>query len=323
MKIRISESELVNIVRNTINEIIGGTGKDGPLNRQEILLFKQLNNHKKELGDKNSLMKFIKEFLPILGLPAGQELFYYETYTQNYRPQGDYENITHETFKNVRQLKSKKVSNSRSSEYVTSQIPFVGSNLEGYWDVNHKNQWYYVVKSYGWYPIYLHINNQWYEVSDRYSSSTGRQMGQSRPRYSNYVKDRIISVTQGEMNRLIRGDSLVEIEKDRTDRFVDDSKNFYPNKKLSMIVGQWGNKKRVEILINRIGKYRDKVKFIITILKANRMDGRKTVETPDGKMVDTTILDQIKQDITNRIIGDNSEFLSEANTIFEFKVDSH
>ena len=40
-------------------------------------------------------------------------------------------------------------------------LPVVLERGEGVylWDVNGKNEWYYVVVSYGWYPLFLFINN--------------------------------------------------------------------------------------------------------------------------------------------------------------------
>ncbi len=75
---------------------------------------------------------------------------------------------------------------------VKSKIPFTGSNTSGYW---YRNS--YVVTSYGWYPIFVFKNNQWYENKNKYSRSTGKQMGQLRPTPDT------ISLTVKELEKII------------------------------------------------------------------------------------------------------------------------
>lgn len=294
--------------------------KEGnPLSKKEIVLFKYLNNNKKEAGTKDGLMSLIKGMLQLMGLPEEQARFYYEIYTQNYRPEGDYENLTYETFKNVKDFKQKRVSNSSSRDFVIAKIPFKGSNLEGYWNVNNKNQWYYVVKSYGWYPIFLYINNKWFEVIQRYSISTGRQMSHSRPRrYSEEIKTEIYSVTRNEMEKLIRGEELDTLQKERVDEFIKNFKSIYPETKKNVTIGHWGEKKRVTFNIDRVSKSNGKVKLVISILKAGPVVDRKTVINPEGYQSDPNFVRDLENELSNRLISDNQNFLSKDNTIFEF-----
>ena len=317
--IKLTESDLIILIENIINKTLDTDNKK-PLSKVEIIMFKYLNNNKKELGTKDEFLTFIKKFLPLVGINPNMARFYYEIYTQNYRPEGDYENLTYDNFKNVKDLKSKKIPNTQSSEYVSSKIPFKGSNLEGFWDVNRKNQWYYLVKSYGWYPIYLFIDDKWFEISNRYSSTTRKQMSYSNPyRYSHDVNDKIYSVSKNEMEKLINGEDLEDINKSRVDYFVTNKKMFYSTPNKVMTVGNWDNRKRVTFKIERISKYRDKVKFVITILNASRVVGRRLVNNPEEFETDLNFIEEIKKDIQNRIINDNSEYLSHNNTIFEFK----
>ena len=97
--------------------------------------------------------------MSFIGRPESDAKFYYEVYTANFRPDGDYENLDQQSFRDFRQFKQRKTPNNGAYEYTAAKIPFKGSNLEGYWDVNGKNEWYYVVVSYGWYPLFLFINN--------------------------------------------------------------------------------------------------------------------------------------------------------------------
>ena len=68
---------------------------------------------------------------------------------------------------------STKTSNRDSANFVTNRREFDANNLSGEY-INNK----YVVKSYGYYPIYIYSCGQWYENEDRYSRSTAKQMTQ-------------------------------------------------------------------------------------------------------------------------------------------------
>lgn len=98
----------------------------------------------------------------------------------------NYENLlTHsENYKNLVDFLKEKYSNGggiRSSNkdsrsLVQSRTPFNANNLSGeiVGDV-------YVVKSYGYYPVFVYKKGKWYENEDKYSKSTAKQMGQARP----------------------------------------------------------------------------------------------------------------------------------------------
>jgi hypothetical protein len=103
------------------------------LNKKEILLFKYINDNKQNSGTKNEMIKFIQEMLRYFGMPINEARMYYEIYTANFRPDGDYENLTKENFKDYRQFKQRKVTNNTAYEYATAKMPFKGSNVEGQW----------------------------------------------------------------------------------------------------------------------------------------------------------------------------------------------
>lgn len=88
-----------------------------------------------------------------------------------------------------------KIANRQAREYVENLKEFKGSNLSG----ERIGQWY-VVKSYGYYPILARnaINGMWYENSERYSVSTSRHLSGSRPYH---VKP--IYKTTTELNRMV------------------------------------------------------------------------------------------------------------------------
>ena len=74
-----------------------------------------------------------------------------------------------------------KVQNRQCRQRVTNCQPFTGSNLSGV-RVSGK---LYVVYSYGHYPLWAKINNQWYGHTGKYSSTTSAHQSGSRPESNN------------------------------------------------------------------------------------------------------------------------------------------
>jgi hypothetical protein len=290
--------------------------QDSPvLNKKEILLFKYINDNKQNAGTKNEMIKFIQEMLRYFGMPLNEATMYYEIYTANFRPDGDYENLTKENFKDYRQFKQRKVTNNTAYEYATAKMPFKGSNIEGQWNVNNNNDWYYVIESYGWYPVFLYINNQWYRTLDTYSSSTRKQMSQVDPvKYDSNLRANVMSITKGEMERLINGSYNIDrVKSDRVTSFVTHKDNKTNQSKL--ISGGYGdNAHRVNFMIKDIEDVDGKIKISVEILKAGKMIGRKMV--PDSNFKDDpellgNIMKTIKQDILrtypSHLTDDNTE----------------
>ena len=263
--------------------------QEGPLTKKEIMLFKYIDKNKKETKTKPEFLKFLKSILPVLGMSPNETNFYYEVYTANFRPEGDYENLTKENFKDYRQFKQRKVTNNTAYEYATAKMPFKGSNLEGQWEVNNNNDWYYVIKSYGWYPIFLFINNQWYRTLDTYSSSTRKQMNQVNPvKFDSNLRADVMSLNRGEMDRLMDGRySLERVKTDRVSNFVKIKDKVTNQSKL--ISGGWGdNAHRVNFMVKDVEDVEGKIKIFVKILKAGKMVDRKMI--PDSNFKDNTEL---------------------------------
>jgi len=89
---------------------------------------------------------------------------------------GYYNKVGNQSLSLFRNGGAVKISNREARSYVQNRTPFRANNLSGenYGDI-------YVVKSYGYYPIFVYKDGVWYENSNKYSSSTAKQMGQSRP----------------------------------------------------------------------------------------------------------------------------------------------
>ena len=201
------------------NFLIEVEQEDPPINRIVLKLFRFLNQHKKLSKTKGQLLKAVKEYLPFFGIPENKASFILELYLLNYRPDGDYSNLTKDNFVDPRNVEGKRTSNWEARNYTASQLPFKGSNLEGYWKQTPSGK-IYVVKSYGWYSVFIFKDGIWYEIKDRYSRATGKQMSNANP----YVYDRTLGtqvylLDRNEMDRLERGATHEEIMNYKKERF--------------------------------------------------------------------------------------------------------
>jgi len=297
-------------------------GVDKPLSEKEIRLFKYLNKHKTEYPTQSKLLDFIKTMMPFVGRPTSDARFYYEVYTANYRPEGDYENLDKLSFKDFRSFKQRKTPNNTAYEYTSAKIPFKGSNLEGYWDVDNHHDWHYIVSSYSWYPIFLFKDNKWFRVSDNYSSSTSKHLSNANPvRYNSGLNTNVYDVTRNEMDALVRGNKTFDkIKKERVEEFGKSSVNKPQIGKPRWISMGWGpDKKKVNFTVDKIKKVRDKIQIDITINKAGNVEGtNRLVVNPEGYIVPSPFSDDIEKGIKYRFIKDNDVYLNDDNTIFNF-----
>ena len=182
-------------------------------------LFKLLDEEKKKNKTRASLLGAIKNFIPYLGIPEGYSQYILELYVLNFRKDGDYSNLTKENLVDPRKQKGKVVSNPKAKLYTIAQLPFRASNLEGYWTTDPNRVPYYKVSSYGWYPIYIFKDDKWYEVTQGYSSSTGRQMSNSNPvEWSSDNFDNLYTLTPEEMKLIERGYSHEAVMKNKVDK---------------------------------------------------------------------------------------------------------
>jgi len=151
-----------------------------PLTDKEIAFFKYFN--KKNLLNKKTRegLAFVKGLFNSTNTTGDWKKTYY-LYRQNYRPQGDYENITWNDFVDKTSIKTKRTTNSNAREYTASKMPFVASNLKGEWKYNYQGELIYVVYSYEYYPIYIFRDGIWFINSDKYSATTAKHISRSLP----------------------------------------------------------------------------------------------------------------------------------------------
>lgn len=187
-----------------------------------IKLFRLLNEYKKTARTKKELLDIIKGYLPLFGINEGYERYILELYLLNYRKDGDYSDLTKENFIDPRTKRGQKTTNYDSGNYTKSQLPFKAANLEGYWTKDSYDIKYYVVKSYGWYPVFIFKDGKWYENSDRYSSSTGKQMNRAQPyRWNDTLSSNVFLLTKKEMDMIERGITHEDVMKQKQKSFKE------------------------------------------------------------------------------------------------------
>ena len=185
----------------------------------EISLFKLLNRNKDKLETKKDYQSFISRYLEVSGMDPREALYYYYVYSSNYRPDSQYQEIKKGEQKiPAFEDKAKRTSNIRMSEFAQNKIPFKGNNVEGFWEKDLYGEPQYVITSYNWYPIYIFKEGKWYIVSESYSSSTGKQIGQTR------IYKNTTYMTAKEMAELRRGKDVSEIFKGKQENLTSELK---------------------------------------------------------------------------------------------------
>jgi hypothetical protein len=266
-------------MEHLIKRIIKEETEGSVFTPMEIKLFKFTNRFKKELGTFSKMIEFFRNSLRTFNIPENEARKYYDIYTLNYRPEGDYENVTNSNFKDPKRYSSQqKTTNANSREFTKDKLPFKGSNLEGYWYTSPDNEWTYVVKSYGWYPIYVFKYNRWFAVDNTYSSSTSKQMSHSNPiRYNENLGEKSIIVDQNEMDRIIRGSLKPEdLLSTRTDKFITQMKQKQRSGEIiTFRAGWWNERVRIKVKISSVRKTRTGYEISVDVLDVDKLDGNK------------------------------------------------
>ena len=209
-----------------------------PLSRFEIKILKTIHEEKKDYTTKDKLIKRIEYLLPFLNINPKLSQYFYELYRANYRKNGDFENITKEDYVDPQRVRGKTTSNTNAWKYSIAQLPFRGTNLTGFWGRTSKGEPVYIINSYDWYPIYIFKDDKWYQVSDRYSSSTGRQMYNVNPQDDENLETSVYLLTQNEMKLLLSGLSHDELMKNKINSLLS-QKDALLKKRLQRVT-TWG-----------------------------------------------------------------------------------
>ena len=306
------------LIRKILREQNTGTN---PLSRTEIMLFKYINSKKKEAKTKPKLMELITTTLKSMGLEPSLAAFYYEMFALNYREDGDYENLTHENFKGVKEFRSRTIPNTKAWEFTIAKMPFKGSNMDARWNTDSNGVDYYAVYSYSWYPIYLFKQGVWYEVTRRYSSSTGRQMSNANPvKYDSNIGKEVVLVTQDEMKQLERSATIDDIMKNKVKSAVKNKEHLISKKPKNVgSVSYWGDNEdanemgfKVKFKVSDVREDDNKIVVDVNVMEVNRKEGNKAIKTPENytkgelpgvtkERVEKNIIRVIQSDFTNYV----------------------
>ena len=266
-------------------------------------------------------MELITTTLKSMGLEPSLAAFYYEMFALNYREDGDYENLTHENFKGVKEFRSRTIPNTKAWEFTIAKMPFKGSNLDARWNTDSNGVDYYAVYSYSWYPIYLFKQGVWYEVTRRYSSSTGRQMSNANPvKYDSNIGKEVVLVTQDEMKQLERSAIIDDIMKNKVKSAVKNKEHLISKKPKNVgSVSYWGDEEeanalgfKVKFKITDVREDDGKIVVDVNVMEVNRKEGNKAIKTPENytkgelpgvtkERVEKNIIRVIQSDFTNYI----------------------
>jgi len=248
-----------------------------------VRLFKLFNEYKKTAKTKKELLNIIMEYLPMFGIPKTYAIYMLELYLLNYREDGDYSGLNKNNFIDPRNKSGKKTANYQAGDYTKAQLPFEGSNLRGYWTKDRNGVKYYVVKSYGWYPVYIYKEGKWYENFDRYSNSTSKQMYKSQPyTYNNDIDTKVYLMSKNEMELLERGFSHEDVMKKKKESFRD----VKPSPKISTTKSEtWRGgipSLNIKFKISSIEDLGDKNAVNVDIYDVLKTENGKQIPTPEN-----------------------------------------
>ena len=251
---------------------------DKAFTKREVIFFKFINEYKEAANPTSQqINKFIQSNASSFGFKLGDFFEIYNKYTQNYREDGNYEDTKTSELKQYHNLKTKKVTNTNASERVTELLPFKGSNLEGKWEQDNKGDWGYIVLSYNWYPIYIYKYKKWFETSNTYSSSTSKQMRNTRPtRWNSDIGKEMLICDRNEMEQIRRGaikpDQLVV---DKNNKFTESIDKLIDSHTLQTIRVGWFPRVKLSFYYTGV-RFNEKMPEVdINIVKVDKMDNNK------------------------------------------------
>lgn len=152
-----------------------------------------------------------------------------------------------------------RISNKDSANLVEFQVEFQANNLSAEFEKGA-----YVVRSYGYYPVFVSVGGQWYENKSKYSVSTAKQMTQCS---RNIDRANTIKLSTDELEDLINKGTYKTKELDKI--FNNDPQGILDDKpepknpalnmmKAFLLLGDLSTKK--ESVADRIA-YKEKIVF--------------------------------------------------------------
>jgi hypothetical protein len=312
-----------------IKKILKEQSSEKALNQQEIVLFKYINKKVPKNSRKDQLYDAISQGLKMVNLNPNKAQYYFELYNLNYRPDGDYENITTDEFKGVKDFKSKKITNKQAGEYTQVKAPFKGSNLKGNWEKDRDGEEMYVVYSYNWYPIYIYKKGIWYEIIDTYSSSTSKHIRYSYPfRYNSSIDKMVVLVDRDEMEKLKRNAGFDDIMKTKKEKLLRDKSRLISKKPQLIRNPEWLEtppaQYKVKFRLTDIDEENDKVVVKVSIDDVIRREGNRGIKSDDNYTkgdIPNVTKEKVEKTVERNILGNMTQYLgsSKIELPIEFK----
>ena len=288
-----------------------------------VKLFRFLNEEKKNKKTRAGLLDVIKNLTSYMNLPKGHELYLLELYLLNYRKDGDYSSITKENFVDPRKMKGKTTPNTKADLYTIAQLPFKGSNMEGFWRKDYKGVPFYEVRSYGWYPIYIFKNDRWYETTESYSSSTGRQIRNANPvEWSDKLDDRVFLVSRKEMEMLQVGATHEDIIKHKRKTLKSKEQELQSKRQSTVTQNRyiWGEPDenypgfKVKYKINSVNDDGDKVVVNVDVVDVLKLEfgTNKGLDTPENYLkgeLEGITKERVEKTLRRKLNGQFREFI--------------
>jgi hypothetical protein len=254
-----------------------------------------------------------------------------ELYLLNYREDGDYSSLTKENFIDPRKMKGKRTPNYNAKLFTKAQLPFEGSNLRGYWRTTMDGK-IYIVESYGWYPIYIFKDGKWYETSDRYSSSTGKQMYASQPyRWNDTLESQVYLLSRQEMAMIERGATHEKVMELKRMAFRNMVPSLVSQKVSTAKSSSYGMEPKISIKfkISSVEEIDDKNVVNVDIQDVLKVVDGKQVPTPENYLkgeIPNVTPEKVEKQIETKLRNNFQEYLGpkfsdkpdEENIVFRF-----
>jgi len=180
-----------NIYLKNMKEIIRKILNEEVSTQQDNYQRKMIDILKREGFDARTpyqkVLKYLNDVMSIVGMDAFE---LYQIFKDNMGSTSNDPLVR----KDIKDRKMK-TANIRSRDLVVNRIPFKGSNTHA----EYRNGTY-VVFSYGWYPVFVYKDGQWFENEEGYSMSTKKQMSQMRPYNFDIIKtnkDKLLDIIRG------------------------------------------------------------------------------------------------------------------------------
>lgn len=302
------------------------------LTNVEILLFKYLDKNDAYKKTTSDLDKIVADALDNFNLDTSRTKYYSALYKMNHRKGGDYKSLTKADLKDPKKYYSQKVTNQTSGDLAKSKLPFDGSNLKARWKEDWNGVEYYEITSYNWYPIYLFKENRWYQIIDKYSSSTSKQMRYSNPIvYDSEIGYNVILVTNEEMKMLQRNATYEDIMKYKVQKFLKEKSRFISDKNKMISTGRWAETPmKVRFKVSDIKEENDEIIITVIIDDAGYLLGQKMLPSkgeyltkqPYGvtkEKVENAVKAEIRQNISSYIGTMISKITPEMENKFRFE----